>query len=90
MRTLKVFEDLPNNISKAFFKALVHNNVGNNCYVKWYVEEEKPERECTASDEDYNEWIEEYNEEIDARTVDKWLLDQGCKSGEMVLMEHMW
>lgn len=76
----KVFDcyDMPKDVKSAFFDCT--DDAGNHCYVSWYIgsiEEEDPE--------DYEKKVlEQY------RKVDKWLIEQGAKNKEKVIVEHSW
>lgn len=85
---MKVFENLPIEINTALLTNS-DGSYGNDCYVKWYVMEEYPERACYDSDEEFNEEVTLYKDS-NAYTVHKWLLDNGCEIGEKVILEHSW
>ena len=80
---MKVFENLPSEVNRALIQG------SNDCYIKWYVMEEYPEREYYDSDEEFEEELELYKDSVEY-IVHTWLIEQGCKVGEKVILEHMW
>lgn len=73
----KVFDcqKMPEGVREAFFKVEKYaGNPGNDCYVSWEVEP------------NYKDNFEQGASEI----VGKWLIENGAKVGETVLVNHWW
>jgi hypothetical protein len=91
MKLMKVFDctDMPDNIRKAFFKAMEGgNSVGNDVYVDWYNLEEHEYLIKDLENKDFDLYGEEHIS--NAVLVNTWLLENGANIGEEVIIKHWW
>lgn len=90
MKNLKVFEykDMPTFVHSA----IISGRYCNDVFIKWDVEDTKPERSNYETEEEYKDdvewWIDNGGEE--ETIINEWLKLQGCEDGEKVILEHMW
>lgn len=92
MRTLKVFKhwDFPKDVSSAIIRNDRFECISNDSYVGWTVQEDKPEKYDGITDQEWEEWEEEWESDEKSRLIDTWLLEQGCKQNEEVILEYSW
>lgn len=72
--------EMPKNVKEAFFDNYRYDGIGNGCWVEFEV--------------GYTDFVEEKHskeEKVeDYQLVSKWLIKQGCKIMETVMIKHWW
>ncbi len=73
---------MPQEVKDLFFKCYKHQFLGNGCWVEFDVGfTDFSEKKHSSKD---SEEVEDY------QLVSKWLLENGCKNGESVMIKHWW
>lgn len=87
MKKLKTFDcsDMPNNIREAFFKWFSSGDGANNgVYVNWYTQMWTEEAKAAG------DWGMSVEQAKEFHKINNWLLKQGMKKNEDVLIRHAW